>query len=77
MTTRLRNDLRLGYRIERAISAEGDTRAFLIDTVKDTLQQSAIDEVLVILPTDRYASEIRKIVDLCERQGILLRLETQ
>lgn len=77
VTKHLHNELRLGYRIEHTISASTQNKNSIIEDLKTALVQSPIDEVLVVLPPDQYASETRQIVDLCERQGILLRLETQ
>jgi exopolysaccharide biosynthesis polyprenyl glycosylphosphotransferase len=77
MADRLQSDARLGYRVEHTISTTDQTRSSLVEDLKMALTRSPIDEVMVTLPPDHYASEIREIINLCERQGILLRLETQ
>ena len=77
VTRHFQSEPQLGYRIVHTISSGAKAKNSVVEDLKRTIRWSPIDEVLVALPPDEYSSEIRMIVDLCERQGILLRLETQ
>jgi len=80
LTRRFETDSRLGYQVARTILSATPTNSSgpeMLSELNETLASSPVDEVLVALPPNEYAGEIRRIIDLCERQGILLRLGTQ
>ena len=49
----------------------------VISELKDMLDAEPVDEVFISLPRDKYGSMIETIVQLCEEQGIIVRVQPE
>ncbi len=80
LTARLarRNDF--GYRVVGVIDCGGDTSAepsAALQLVTALVDNGQIDEVFMALPFDTSQALIRRIIAICEEQGITVRLASQ
>jgi len=75
---RVEQDPTLGYQLVRIIDAELYTpETSVLGQFKIILSREAIDEVLLALPTNKYSSLTDMLVQLCEEQGIVVRVRTE
>jgi exopolysaccharide biosynthesis polyprenyl glycosylphosphotransferase len=68
-----------GYRLLGIIDAEESKteKVSVVDQIDKMIAYQAVDEVLLALPMNQYATVIEAIVRHCEEQGIVVRVQTQ
>jgi exopolysaccharide biosynthesis polyprenyl glycosylphosphotransferase len=68
-----------GYRLLGIIDAEESKteKVSVVDQIDNMIAYQAVDEVVLALPMNQYATVIEAIVRHCEEQGIVVRVQTQ
>ncbi|MCZ6624742.1 MAG: exopolysaccharide biosynthesis polyprenyl glycosylphosphotransferase [Deltaproteobacteria bacterium] len=51
--------------------------SLVVSELESVIAHEPVDEVLVVLPMDKYGHLVETIVHLCEEQGIIVRVQTE
>jgi exopolysaccharide biosynthesis polyprenyl glycosylphosphotransferase len=76
---RIEQDPALGYQLVRIIDAElyKAPETAVLHRFKVIISREAIDEVLLALPINKYSALTDMLVQICEEQGIVVRVRTE
>lgn len=76
LAARITRHADLGYAVEAVVQVSPVDEAAALEEVAKLLETRPIDEVFVSLPMDAHHGLIRGIVDICDEQGVTVRVQS-